>query len=105
MHSPVQHEFDSSSPLPYAAMSQVADLLHHIGAASLVHLVMSDLSVSSTPVFHHAYVLVPSLWVHHDGGVLLSAYVPRTLREDILNQMFSRDYMRFSKEVLRCLFV
>ena len=85
-------------------MSQVANLLHHIGATSLVHLLMSDLAIAGTSVFHHAYVLVPPLWVHHDGGALLSAYVPRALREYILNQMFSRDYMHFAEKVLRCRF-
>jgi hypothetical protein len=77
-------------------MSQVADLLHYIGAAPLVHLFMSDLSISGTPVFNHAYVLISSLWVKHDVDALLSVYVLGLLREDILNQMFRRDYMRFS---------
>jgi hypothetical protein len=66
---------------------------------------MSDLSILGAPVFRHAYVLVPPLWIHHDKGALLSAYAPRALREYILNQMFGRDYMRFSEEVMRCLFV
>ena len=56
---------------------------------------MSDLSISGAPVFRHAYVLVPPLWVHYDGDALLSEYVPSALREYIFNQMFGRDYMRF----------
>ena len=66
---------------------------------------MVHLPVPRAPVFHHTYVLISALGVHHNGDALLSAYVPGLLGEDVLDQMLGRDFVRCSCEVGRRLFV
>ena len=45
VNSPVQHEFDSMGPLPHAAVSDIANLLHHTCATPLTNFFISCLTI------------------------------------------------------------